>query len=489
MDNNKKSMFIEVSMRDKTASGFKTLKSNMEGTKNSSSSMTGSFFKAGLALEALKVGARVAGQAITFVSQQMQEMAVRGGLVQDVMVGFNRSFENSEEALNDLRRASNGMISDYDLMLSANKAVMLGVSTDSKQLARLLEVAAARGQALGVSTTQAFSDIVTGIGRMSPLILDNLGITTGAYQRQVEAIEATGRELTDLEKKQLLVNTVMADALTPIATATDTWEGLTARVQNLKDEMAVNLAPVLANLTESLFPSVESALRKLSDWITTDGVAFFEGFRKGWDDSKQEAEALNEEIERVKIRTAELRGSSNVDVKSIGETWSTTLFEMTTGFEYMWYQSQLSLESFKNSMKGIFADFEYVFTEFKKRWENNITKPIDNANQKVKDFLNRYAAEPLKVAFTGGEQRKAAGGIVQTSGMYRINEKIGGEDVYLPKGSKVIPADRSGGGNQTYSININVNGGITDMNLVNQLAGQVENIMAKNNKLARYGVI
>ena len=33
-----------------------------------------------------------------------------------------------------------------------------------------------RGRAMGLSTTQAFGDIVTGIGRMSPLILDNLGI-------------------------------------------------------------------------------------------------------------------------------------------------------------------------------------------------------------------------------------------------------------------------------------------------------------------------
>ena len=86
--------------------------------------------------------------------------------------------------------------------------------------------------------------IVTGIGRMSPLILDNLGILTGGAQAfQLYAFE-TGRaadEISDAEKKQLLLNTVLNDATTAALKASQTtddaatgYERLGAAAQNLK---------------------------------------------------------------------------------------------------------------------------------------------------------------------------------------------------------------------------------------------------------------
>ena len=44
----------------------------------------------------------------------------------------------------------------------------------------LMEVAGARAKAMGISTPQAYNDIKQRVfGRVSPLILDNLGILTG----------------------------------------------------------------------------------------------------------------------------------------------------------------------------------------------------------------------------------------------------------------------------------------------------------------------
>ena len=46
----------------------------------------------------------------------------------------------------------------------------------------LINVARSRGAAMGLTLTQAFNDIVTGLGRESALILDNLGITIKVEQ-------------------------------------------------------------------------------------------------------------------------------------------------------------------------------------------------------------------------------------------------------------------------------------------------------------------
>ena len=125
-----------------------------------------------------------AGIGLTFSAAVIGRTAVQltqlGASAQRVEYSFRQlAGSDADKMLERLRRSARGTIADTELMLSANKAMMLGVSDNADTLGRLLEVAAERGKALGVTTTQAFSDIVTGIGRLSPMILDNLGIVTG----------------------------------------------------------------------------------------------------------------------------------------------------------------------------------------------------------------------------------------------------------------------------------------------------------------------
>ena len=145
-----------------------------------------------------------------------------------------------------LRNASQGTISDYDLMLSANRAMMLGVAQNSDEMTKLLEVAMRRGQAMGLSTQQAFNDIVTGIGRASPMILDNLGIVINAtetYEAYARSIGVAADTLTKAQQTRALVQAV---------TATATGEGvdmgstaapaqLTTAVANLRAEIALSM--------------------------------------------------------------------------------------------------------------------------------------------------------------------------------------------------------------------------------------------------------
>lgn len=80
-------------------------------------------------------------------------------------------------------------------------------------MAQLLQVAVVRGQAMGLSAEQAFNDIVTGIGRMSPMILDNLGIVTGGGTgvREFCRVHRQGGGRTDRRReKQALLNSVIA---------------------------------------------------------------------------------------------------------------------------------------------------------------------------------------------------------------------------------------------------------------------------------------
>jgi hypothetical protein len=72
---------------------------------------------------------------------------------------------SADKVISKLAEVSKGTISNSDLVQSANKAMALNVTKDIDQMAQLMEVARIRGQAMGLDTTQAFEDIVTGIGR------------------------------------------------------------------------------------------------------------------------------------------------------------------------------------------------------------------------------------------------------------------------------------------------------------------------------------
>ncbi len=114
-----------------------------------------------------------------------------------------------DEIIAKVTAASRGTVSEMDIISSANKAMMLGLSADADQLASLMEVAAFRGRAMGMSTTQAFDDIVRGLGRASPMILDNLGIIIDANSTYADYAESIGKskdELTKAEKTQALLN-------------------------------------------------------------------------------------------------------------------------------------------------------------------------------------------------------------------------------------------------------------------------------------------
>lgn len=107
--------------------------------------------------------------------------------------GIERAFQGiafeGKTSLSELQRATMGTVSNFDLM---QKAVMArNFKIPLENLAELFRFATIRAQQTGESADYLVNSIVLGIGRKSPLILDNLGIT---LVRLKEAMGKVGRE-------------------------------------------------------------------------------------------------------------------------------------------------------------------------------------------------------------------------------------------------------------------------------------------------------
>lgn len=91
--------------------------------------------------------------------------------------GVERAFKrlNNPNLLNQLRDATQGTVSDLELMQNAIQAKNFKIPLEN--LASYLKFANQRAKETGQSVDYLVQSIVLGVGRKSPLILDNLGIS------------------------------------------------------------------------------------------------------------------------------------------------------------------------------------------------------------------------------------------------------------------------------------------------------------------------
>lgn len=234
-----------------------------------------SFQKLGLFLSKSGIGyAILAGAAIGFGISAVSSALKSERAVQQ----FNLALGDAANKMRiDLRRAARGMVSDFELINAANRGLALGIKQND--LIPLMEVAVARSKIFGSTVTDAFNDITIGIGRQSRMILDNLGIIVDldkTYQIYAETIGKTASQLTDMEKKQALVNAVIAESEVLVKaqafileTHADKLQRLNAQWQNLKNNVGLAILEfydvvTAAELTDDTLFDMAVNITKLS---------------------------------------------------------------------------------------------------------------------------------------------------------------------------------------------------------------------------------
>lgn len=164
---------------------------------------------------------------------------------------------SASSMLSSMRVASRGLISDADLVLNANRAMLLGVADTAEEMGQLLEVARVRGQAVQISTSEAFTRLAQGIGKREIEILDELGIVIKlipTYEEYAKSIGKTANQLTEAEKSAAIFNKVIKGSAPLVAaaadaadTAADKYERLDAAQDNLAKSMGNVLKDAGAN--------------------------------------------------------------------------------------------------------------------------------------------------------------------------------------------------------------------------------------------------
>lgn len=124
------------------------------------------------------------------------EMAKLSGTVEGVTRAFEKQIPGAESVLLRLREATQNTVTDLELMQKALQARNFGI--DVQRLPELLEFAAIRAQQTGVSVDYLVNSIVTGIGRKSILVLDNLGISATRLKQEFNGAALASQSVGDV---------------------------------------------------------------------------------------------------------------------------------------------------------------------------------------------------------------------------------------------------------------------------------------------------
>jgi hypothetical protein len=181
------------------------------------------------------IGATFAvGQITAFASEAFK----LGNELQKVEQGFKRI--GGETTLEQLRMSTNGLVTDLELMKKATMADNFGIGVE--KLGSLLEFAKRRAQETGQSVDYLVESIVTGIGRKSPLILDNLGISATTLRSKLNGVSVEAASVGDVTAA---VGEIAQEQMAAMGRATDNAsdrvQQLSVKFDNLKASMGVGL--------------------------------------------------------------------------------------------------------------------------------------------------------------------------------------------------------------------------------------------------------
>ena len=229
----------------------------------------------GLSSKFNAVGGMIAGAfAVNGIQQFVSETSRLAGQADGVRVAFQRMAPAG--LLEGLRKATRGTVSDLELMQNAVKAGNFGIPL--KEMAGLLEFASRRAQETGESVDYLVQSIVTGIGRKSPMILDNLGISTSRLKAEFNgaAIEAQSiGQVTAAVAK--IAKEEMSKAGTATITAADAAAQVTAQMTNLQvaigDRLNQSMGPFLNSLGSAVGFFTDLVAIPLSDKYEDEAAA------------------------------------------------------------------------------------------------------------------------------------------------------------------------------------------------------------------------
>ena len=200
-------------------------------------------------------------------SKEVTTLSARTKGLERGFLNFGRSVGLNENSLGKFRKATDGTVTDIDLMTAANNSMLLGIVESDDQFADLIDSAQRLSKAVGQDAKFGIDSLTTGIGRQSKLMLDNLGIivdTNKAYEVYAKANDTSVGKMDDFQKKQAFIQATMESVRQKVSE-------LGPEVLDLSDQYLIaenNTTLLKVAIGDQLTPIMTTAVASFNDAVT-----------------------------------------------------------------------------------------------------------------------------------------------------------------------------------------------------------------------------
>lgn len=232
---------------------------------------------------------RIAGLiGVAFGTKELLEFGGELTNLNERFTNVRRSFDQTGLSLEQLRTSTGGAVSDFQLLQSSVQAVNLGLPVD--KLASAFEFATKRAAETGESVDYLVNSIVLGIGRQSPLILDNLGINAKEVRdRFQETGDFAQAAFEIIERESGKSQVSLENAATSTQKLSTAWENFKVTLSEFVEGPGSGVIDFLSELTKT-------AGQFLKDFRDPEDVPLEEQITK----TRDSLIALKESIDIVK---------------------------------------------------------------------------------------------------------------------------------------------------------------------------------------------
>ncbi len=215
-------------------------------------------------LTAYGLAAGAAASAINSMTSAISTAMTEGTRMAKEMEGVRMAFNrlNQPGLLDNLREATHGTVNDLELMKQAVKFDNFNLSLD--QMGNMLAFAQQQAKDTGQDVGYLVDSIVTGLGRKSLPILDNLGLSATDIKNRMKETGDMTKAVADIIQER------MEAAGGYVETAADRAAKATADMENAMIKLGETFGPITQN-SDSLWNSIKvgaiNALNYVGDLI------------------------------------------------------------------------------------------------------------------------------------------------------------------------------------------------------------------------------
>lgn len=223
-----------------------------------------------LAWTGFKIGATTAAASAAAIVGNSIRLAIKDEPVRESFrnIAASKGLGDQAKALEELREAARGTVSDIDLMTGANRALQLGAASSTSEISLLVEAGRRLAKSMGIDATEGFNRLVTGIGKGEPRLLDELGLVvkrTAAYEDYAKSVGTTSEQLSEAEKLYAFQNAALAELAKKMNQAGEE----TFTTGDKIDKFQASFSNFSASLGATFLPAIGSMAERWAEFLDT----------------------------------------------------------------------------------------------------------------------------------------------------------------------------------------------------------------------------